>query len=233
MVGEMAVLFARKSVKHVQLSVHPPDGRISMVAPHGTREDVARAFALSKLGWIRDQQDKLQHQPRETPREYIQRESHYLWGRRYLLDIVEKEEKPSISVGHRKISLTVRPGSDSAKRSWVVHEWHKSLLHKEIPKLLEKWQRRVGVDVNGYYLRRMKTKWGSCNHHSGTIRLNTELVKKPKHLLEYVVVHELLHLLEPTHNDLFVELLSEHYPTWREAKLELNNLPLAVTKWRK
>ena len=139
-VGETTVSFACKQVKYVQLSVHPPDGRVSMVAPLGTRVDIARAFAITKLGWIREQQAKMHNQLRETPREFVERESHFLWGKRYLLAIEEKEGKPSVTLGHRTITLSVRPGSNWAKRSSIIHDWHKSLLHKEIPNLLAKWQ---------------------------------------------------------------------------------------------
>ena len=194
----------RKDVKHVHLSVHPPSGRVTLVAPTGTRLEVARAYAISKLGWIRDQQAKLRAQARETPRQFVERESHYLWGRRYLLSVVEEDAKPSVTLDHRRITLTVRPGSSAAKREEVMHEWHKSLLHEAVPALISKWEAKLGVKVAGYFLQRMKTKWGGCNHRARNIRLNTELVKKPKDLLEYVVVHEMLHLLEPTHSERFV-----------------------------
>ena len=223
------ISITRKEVKHVQLSVHPPDGRVSMVVPNGTRLEVARAFAISKLGWIRNQQDTLRSQARETPREYIERESLYLWGKRYLLTIREVNEKPSVSLDHRTIALHIRPNSDFSKRASIIHEWHKSLLHGTVPDLITKWQTRLNVNVNRYYLRRMKTKWGSCNHHAATIRLNTELVKKPIHLLEYVVVHEMLHLREPKHSKRFSELLTLNYPDWRNARTELNELPLSET----
>jgi predicted metal-dependent hydrolase len=193
---------------------------------------VARAYAVSKLGWIRDQQSKLRSQAREAPRQFVERESHYLWGRRYLLSVVEKEEKPSVQLGHRKITLKVRPGSATAKREAVMHEWHKSLLHDVLPGLIMKWEPRLGVRVSSYFLQRMKTKWGGCNHRVRNIRLNTELVKKPKDLLEYVLVHEMIHLIEPKHSERFLALMSEHYPSWREARAELNELPLAAEAWK-
>jgi predicted metal-dependent hydrolase len=143
-----------------------------------------------------------------------------------------RQARPSVRLDHRRITLTVRPGSDMAKRAAVVHDWHKRLLHQAVPKLIEKWAERLQVTVRGYFLQRMKTRWGSCNPRAGHIRLNTELVKKPRHLLEYVLVHELLHLIEPTHNDHFVCLLDEHFPAWREARAELNELPLTAEKWQ-
>ena len=229
--GEVSILVTRKEIKNVHLSVHPPDGHVTLVAPNATRLEVARAYAISKLGWIRIQQEKLALPARETPRNFIERETHFLWGRRYLMTVKFADAKPSISIDHKRITLTVRTGTDLDSRAKVIHAWHKRLLHEVVPGLIEKWQPRLGVKVSGYFLQRMKTKWGSCNHIDGNIRLNTELVKKPKDLLEYVVVHEMVHLLEPTHSERFQLLLHKHYPTWREARAELNELPLAAEAW--
>jgi len=230
--GEIAIAVRRKDIKHVHLSVHPPSGRVTLVAPNGTRREVARAYAVSKLGWIRDQRAKMRAQARETPRQFVERESHYLWGRRYLLSVREEDARPSVRLSHRSITLTVRPGSSTAKRAAVVHEWHKSLLRETVRELITRWEPKLGVEVASYFLQRMKTKWGSCNHRAGNVRLNTELVKKPKDLLEYVVVHEMLHLIEPTHTERFLALMSKHYPTWREARAELNELPLGAETWK-
>ncbi len=232
LLGDMEIQVTRKAIKNVHLSVHPPEGRVTLAAPTGTRLEVARAYAITRLSWIRQQQEKLRNQVRETPREFIERESHYLWGRRYLLSVVEKDARPDVTLNHKRITLNVRPGSTQEKRSKVIHEWHKSLLHKFIPPLISKWEAILGVHVSAYFLQRMKTKWGSCNHQAGHIRLNTELVKKPKDLLEYVIVHEMVHLLEPTHNDSFIARLDKHYPTWREARAELNELALTAEDWR-
>lgn len=231
-VGDITITVTRKDVKHVHLSVHPPDGRVTLVTPKSTRPEVARAYAVSRLGWIRNQQRRLRAQARETPRQFVGRESHFLWGRRYLLTVREDDAKPSVRLSHRSMTLTVRPGSNRARRETVMHQWHKALMHEAVPPLIRKWERTLRVEAAGYFLQRMKTKWGSCNHRARTIRLNTELVKKPKDLLEYVIVHELLHLLEHTHNDRFVALLDRHYPTWREARAELNELPLTAEVWR-
>lgn len=230
--GEITVAVTRKDIKHVHLSVHPPSGRVTLVAPRGTRNAVARAYALSRLGWIRKQQATLRGQAREAPRQFVERESHYLWGRRYLLSVREEEARPSVLLSHRKITLNLRPGSNLARREAVMHDWHKSLLHEAVPDLIRKWERRLGVEVVGYFLQRMKTKWGSCNHRTGHIRLNTELVKKPKDLLEYVIVHELAHLIDPTHSNHFIATLDKHFPSWRDARAELNELPLTAQVWR-
>jgi predicted metal-dependent hydrolase len=231
-IGELSIRLTKKDIKNVHLSVHPPDGRVTLSAPTATRFDVARAYAVSKLGWIRAQQHKLQSQARETPRQLVERESHYLWGRRYLMTVVYRDTKPAVWLDHRRITLSVRPGSDHATRQKVIHAWHKSLLHAVVPALIRKWEPRLQVNVSRYFLQRMKTKWGSCNHRVGRIRLNTELVKKPRDLVEYVVVHEMAHLHEPTHSPRFVALLDERYPCWREARAELNELPLTAEVWK-
>ena len=230
-IGDIAIAMTRKDIKHVHLSVHPPLGRVTLVVPARTRREVARAYAISKIGWIREQRAKFQSQARETPRQYFERESHYLWGRRYLMSVVVEDAKPSVRLSHRRITLAVRPGNTLAKRDQVMQEWHRALLHEVVPALILKWETKLGVNVSGYFLQRMKNKWGSCNHRAGNIRLNTELVKKPKDLLEYVVVHEMVHLIEPTHSERFVMLLNKHYPTWREARAELNELPLRAEEW--
>lgn len=229
--GEVVIEVTCKSVKHVHLSVHPPDGRVTLVAPTGTRLEVARAYAISRLTWIRTQQERLAAQEREAPRQFVTRESHHLWGQRRLLSVVNHDGKPIVKVDHKRIVLSVRPGSDTAKRAEILHAWHRSLLHQAVPPLIRKWERKLGITVRGYFLQRMKTKWGSCNHRAGNIRLNTELVKKPKDLLEYVIVHEMLHLIEPTHSERFTALLDQNYPTWREARAELNELPLSAETW--
>ncbi|MBT1073940.1 M48 family metallopeptidase [Geobacter grbiciae] len=230
-IGELSIRVTKKNIKNVHLSVHPPDGHVTLAAPTGTRLEVARAYAISKLGWIREQQAKLKNQARETHRQFVERESHYLWGRRYLLSVNEQDRKPSVKLDHKRITLNVRPGSSSEKRADVLHEWHKALLHQVVPGIITAWETKLGVKVAGYFLQRMKTKWGSCNHRAGHIRINTELVKKPKDLLEYVIVHEMVHLIEKTHSARFVALLDEYYPTWREARSELNELPLSAVRW--
>lgn len=230
--GEISISVTRKDIKHVHLTVHPPEGRVTLATPSNTRLEVARAYAISKLGWIREQQRKLENQAREAPRQFVERESHTVWGRRYLMSVEYQDAKPAVVLSNRRLTLVVRPDSSIEKRAEVIHEWHKSLLHEVVPPLIQKWESKLKVHVSGYFLQRMKTKWGSCNHAAGNIRLNTELVKKPKDLLEYVIVHEMLHLIEPTHNDRFIALLETHYPSWREARAELNELPLAAEVWK-
>ena len=229
--GDITIALTRKQVKHVHLSVHPPNGRVTMVVPQATRLAAARAYAISKLRWIRDQREKLRTQPRELPRAFVTRESHYLWGRRYLLTVQEIDTKPSVVAKNQRLVMTVRPGASASKRAEVMHEWHKSLMHAAVKPLLSKWEAKIGVKASAYFLQRMKTKWGACNARARNIRLNTELVKKPRDLLEYVIVHELMHLIEPRHSDRFMALMDRHYPHWRDARAELNALPLSAQAW--
>lgn len=230
-IGPLSIDVTMKAVKNVHLSVHPPEGRVTLVAPLNTRLDVARAYAISKLGWIREQQQRLRAQARETPRRFITRETHYVWGRRYLLLVKDRDAKPTVVLDHKRITLTVRPNASSEKRAEIMHAWHKTLMHATAPELIKHWEARLGVKLNNYFLQRMKTRWGSCNARAKNIRLNTELVKKPKDLLSYVVLHEMAHLIEPNHSEEFLALLHRHYPAWREARSELNALPLAAEEW--
>jgi hypothetical protein len=229
--GEITVDVVLKDIKNVHLSVYPPTGRVRISAPIGMSLDTIRVFAISKLDWIKKQQTKLQNQERETPRDFVDRESHYVWGKRYLLTVFERDEAPSIELKHSRMLLRVRPGTDTGKRRALVDGWYRGQLRKAVPPLLEQWQPLLGVTVERFFVRRMKTKWGSCNYRAHTIRLNTELAKRSPECLEYIVVHELMHLLEPTHNARFVELMDRHMPHWRMQRDELNRSPLAHEDW--
>ena len=188
--------------------------------------DTIRVFAIAKLGWIKQQQAKLREQERETPREYVDRESHYVWAKRYLLTVSESDEPPSIELKHSRVLLRVRPGTDEHKRQALVEEWYRGQIKRAVLPLLAKWQPPMGVRVDRFFVQRMKTKWGSCNHKARTIRLNTELTKKPRECLEYIVVHELAHLLEPTHSARFVALMERFMPKWQFYRDQLNRLPV-------
>ena len=225
---EISIKVIRKDIKNSHLSVYPPNGRVILVTPKKTRYEVARAYAVSKIKWIRTQQAKFKGQIREYPRKFINRESHQLWGRYYLMKVDYKNEKPSVTLSNKYIVLTVRPGFGLIKRAKVIHDWHKTLLNSFIPLLIKKWEKKLNVKVSNYSLQKMKTKWGSCNKASARIRFNTELVKKPKDLVEYIVVHEMIHLIESKHNDRFIKILNKYYPFWRDARSELNKLPLAA-----
>jgi predicted metal-dependent hydrolase len=188
-------------------------------------------FAIAKLGWIRKQQKKLREQEREAEREYLNRESHYVWGKRYLLRVLEREAPPSVAFKHSALVLSVRPGATEAKKKEVLERWYRDQIKEITPRLIAKWERLIGVRVNNFYVQRMKTKWGSCSAPAGTIRLNSELAKKPRECLEYIVVHEMVHLLERTHNRRFMSLIEQFMPRWKSHRDLLNRLPVRREKW--
>ena len=229
--NELDVEIIQKNIKNVHLSVYPPDGRVKVSAPSSMSQDTIRVFVISKLGWIKKQQNKLRAQEREAPREYLDRESHYVWGKRYLLKIQETDAPSKIELKHNKLVLSIRPGTSQERKQAVLEAWYRENLKQTVPELIEKWQPLMGVHVNRFYVQRMKTKWGSCSFHSGNIRLNTELAKKPLACLEYIVVHEMTHLLEPTHNSRFVGLVDRFMPKWRFYRDELNRLPVRHEEW--
>ncbi len=231
MLGDIAVDVVLKDIKNVHLSAYPPTGRVRISAPKRMKMETIRVFAISKLTWIKQQQKKLRQQERETPREYIDRESHYVWGKRYLLTVSESDERPSIELKHSSMLLRVRPRTDEYKRQALLEAWFRERLKEAVTPLIERWQPLLGVAVERFFVQRMKTKWGSCNHKARTLRLNTELAKKPPECLEYIVVHELVHLLEPTHNAHFVALMDRFMPKWQFHRQVLNRLPVRREAW--
>lgn len=229
--GGIMAEVAFKDIKNVHLSVYPPDGKVRISAPAHMNLDTIRIFAISRLPWIRQQQDKLRAQPRETSREYLERESHYLWGRRYLLKIVEADAAPEVRLKHRSMVLSTRPGTTGEQRQAIVEAWYREQLKETAPALIAKWESLMGVQVARFFVQRMKTKWGSCNPASRSIRLNTELAKKPRECLEYIIVHEMAHLLEPTHNARFIALMDRLMPNSRMRRDQLNQLPVRHEEW--
>ncbi|OGB04169.1 MAG: metal-dependent hydrolase [Burkholderiales bacterium RIFCSPLOWO2_12_FULL_64_99] len=229
--GELHAEVTRKAIKHVHLSVLPPVGKVRVAAPLSMPLDTIRLFVISKLSWIRSQQRKLQAQERETPREYLNKESHYLWGKRYLLEVIHADAAPTVRLTPRKLIMQVRPGSDQARCSEVLDGWYRQQVREAVPALLAKWEPQLNVNVNRVFVQRMKTKWGSCTPESGYIRINTDLAKKPAECLEYIVVHELIHLLEPTHNERFIALMALYMPHWQQLRMQLNRLPVRHEDW--
>ena len=229
--GGIVLDVVKKDIQNVHLSVYPPSGKVRISAPLRMNTDTIRVFAISKLGWIRQQQQKLRAQERETPREYLDRESHYVWGRRYLLKVVEADAAPSVQIQHGTLLLRVRPGADEATREAVVAGWYRQLLKRAVPPLIEAWEPLLSVTVKRFFVQQMKTRWGSCNPDARTIRLNTELAKKPRECLEYIVGHEMIHLLESTHNGRFTGLLNRFMPQWQHYRSILNRLPVRHERW--
>jgi predicted metal-dependent hydrolase len=230
--GDIAVEVVQKDIKNLHLSVHPPAGKVSIAAPMHMDLDTIRVFAITKLAWIKSQQKKLCEQEREPPREYLDRESHYLWGKRYLLKLVEKQAAPSVELKHNKMILQLRPTASHEKKQEVLDAWYREQLKEVIPPLIAKWEKVLGVKTGKFFVQKMKTKWGSCSPGAKNIRINSDLAKKPLQCLEYIVAHELTHLLERHHNDHFTALMDAHMPQWRQYRELLNSLPLAHQEWR-
>lgn len=230
--GDIEIDVVRKNIKNVHLSVCPPTGKVRISAPLRMNLDTIRGFAIAKLNWIKKHQQKIRSQSRESPRSYIDRESHYLWGKRYLLRLIEIDASPHLELQCDRMLLQVRSGADLQTKRAVFDDFYRCQIETAIPPLITKWEKLMGLQVNSFTIRKMKTKWGSCTPSLGTIRFNLELAKKPAECLEYVIVHEMVHLLEPTHSERFIAILQKHYPTWREARAELNELPLSAEVWK-
>ncbi|MHB1360044.1 MAG: M48 family metallopeptidase [Rhodocyclaceae bacterium] len=229
--GNIPVDVVLKDIKNIHLSVHPPAGKVRIAAPLRMDLDTIRVFAITKLPWIKSQQKKLREQERETPREYLDRESHYVWGKRYLLTLIEQETAPSVELKHNKMILQLRPAASHEKKQEVLDAWYREQLKAAVPALVTKWEKALGVKAGKVFVQKMKTKWGSCSPGAGNVRLNTDLAKKPLQCLEYIVAHELTHLLERHHNDGFTALMDAHMPHWRQYREMLNSLPLAHQEW--
>jgi len=229
--GNITVDVEQKDIKNIHLSVYPPSGRVRIAAPLRMDLDTIRIFALSKLSWIKKQQVKFKGQEREAPRDFINRESHYLSGKRYLLKIIELDATPKVVLKHGTIELFVKPETSREKRKVILDEFFRQQLKESVPALITKWEKRMNVQVNEFGIRKMKTKWGTCNREAKRIWLNLELAKKPVECLEYIVVHELTHLLERHHNDRFIALMDGFMPKWRFFKDELNRLPISHFDW--
>jgi predicted metal-dependent hydrolase len=224
--GEIAVDVVKKDIKNVHLTVYPPTGKVRISAPLRMDLDTIRVFAISKLGWIKQQRKKASEQEREPPREYLDRESHYVWGKRYLLKVIERDAAPGVELKHNQMLLRVRPATGEERKQAVLDAWYRAQLKEAVPSLIAKWEPLMGVKVERAFVQRMKTKWGGCSPGAGSIRLNTDLAKKPRECLEYIIVHEMAHLLEPTHNSRFIALMDLFIPQWRFCREALNRLPI-------
>lgn len=231
-VAGVPVDVVRKDVKNLHLGVYPPAGRVRVAAPRHLNDGAIRLAVVTRLGWIRRQRREFEEQERQSKREMVTGESHYVRGRRYRLDVLEHDGPPSVRLaGGRRLELRVRTGSDRDKREAVLEGWYRIHVSDAAARLLEDWEPKIGVTVADLRVRRMKTRWGSCNQEAKRIWLNTELAKKPPKCLEYILVHEMVHLLERRHTDRFRELMDGFMPTWRSYRDELNRAPLAHENW--
>jgi predicted metal-dependent hydrolase len=228
---DLKVDVVRKDIKNVHLSVYPPSGRVRISAPFRMSLDTLRIFAISKLSWIRKQQKKFKEQLRESSRDFVQRESHYFFGKRYLLKVIEHDAPPKVELKHDKMFLYVRPDSNIEKKREVLEEFYRQSLKELIPRFVSKYEKIMGVKVKEFGVKKMRTKWGTCSRDAGRIWLNLELAKKPKHFTEYIVVHEMIHLVERRHSNIFFAYLDKFVPNWRSYKAELNRSELGHVDW--
>lgn len=231
-VGGVAVDVVRKDIKNLHLGVYPPTGRVRIAAPLALSDEAIRLAVVEKLGWIKRQRSSFKKQPRQSRREMVNGESHYFLGRRYRLRVHEQEGPAHVTIrGLRMLDLFVRPGATAEKRLEVLQEWYRAELKQMVLPLLEKWQRAIGVRVSAWTIKKMKTKWGSCTVDAGRIWLNLELAKKPARCVEYIIVHELVHLIERNHGDRFTELMNRHLPDWPRRRMELQQSVLGAEDW--
>jgi predicted metal-dependent hydrolase len=231
--GNISIDVIRKNIKNIHLAVYPPTGRVRLAAPMKVNDDAIRLFAISKLGWIKRQQRKFQGQERLSPREYKNRESHYVRGQRYLLNVIEEDVPPRVILRSKTyIDLYVRPKTPTAKRHEIMNEWYRAELKKQLPDLIKRWSQRLNIKINQCLIKHMKTKWGSCNIEKRRVWINLELAKKPIHCLEYILVHEMTHLLERHHNTRFSAYMDKYLPQWRSYKQDLNEFPVSHIDWK-
>lgn len=231
-ISDFTIDVVRKEIKNMHLSVYPPTGRVRIAVPLAVEDEVIKLFAISKLSWIKRHQRQFETQERQSPRVFLTRESHYFEGKRYLLRIIEHEATPKIELNNKThIDLYVRPNTTIEQRQIILNEWYRKQLKMHIPALIEKWEKIMDVQVNDWGVKQMKTKWGTCNIEAKRIWINLELAKKPLSCLEYIIVHEMIHLQERYHNDRFLSFMEQYLPQWRFYKEELNRLPVSHGEW--
>ena len=231
-IGNLSVEIVKKDIKNLHLAVYPPHGRVRLAAPEGVNDEALRLFTISRLPWIRKQQRRFASQQREPERNYVQRESHYFFGKRYLLRIFETDKAARVEVKNKTyLDLYLKPGGSKEQRRRLLNSWYRTQLKAQIPEILARWEKKIGVQVEDWDVKQMKTKWGTCNIQKKKILLNLELAKKPLPCLEYIIVHELVHLLERLHNERFLAYLDKFMPRWKHHREELNKLPVSHVDW--
>jgi len=231
-VNDITIDVVRKDIRNLHLAVYPPSGRVRIAAPLKVDDEAVRLFAISKLSWIKKNQAKYINQERQSERKFISGESHYFKGQRYILNVIYHTGYPRVRIRNKKyIDLQVKEGYTAGQRENVITNWYRKSLKEQIPALIEKWQKIIGVDGVQCEVKKMKTKWGTCNREAKRIWLNLELAKKPERCLEYIIAHEIVHILERNHTERFVTIMDKTMPKWREYKKELNQFPLAHEVW--
>jgi len=231
-IAGITINVVRKNIKNLHLGVYPPNGRVRIAVPIIINDDAVRLAVIAKLGWIKRRQESLTKQPRQSAREYITGESHYVFGKRYILNITHTNDQPYIKLRNKKIiDFFVQPSTSYEQKEAIFNKWYHAELKKILPEIISKWELKTGLKIASWGIKRMKTQWGSCNIKDSRILLNLELAKKPVQSIEYIIVHEMVHLLERCHNDKFVKYMDQFMPQWRVFRNDLNLLPLAHESW--
>lgn len=231
-IGDLTIDVVQKDIKNMHLSVYPPNGRVRIAVPLNIDDEAVRLFVISKLSWIKQNQRKFEKQDRQSPRAFAERESHYFQGTRYLLRIKEHNAPPKVEIKTKThIDLYIRPDTTTEQQQSILNAWYRKQLKHKIPAIIAKWEKIIGVTVGDWGVKQMKTKWGTCNIEKKRIWINLELAKKPTNCLEYIIVHEMIHLLERHHNDRFLAYIDKFIPQWRLYKEELNRLPVSHGEW--
>lgn len=231
-VSGIPIKIVRKPIKNLHLGVYPPDGHVRVAVPQHVTDDNVRLAVISRLKWIKTQQASFQSQPRQSQRQMVTGESHYFFGKRYRLEVIERRGSHQVIIkNNRTLQIFVNPGTTRLNRALLLNEWYRLQLKERIPELLSRWEPVIGKEVSDWGVKKMKTKWGSCNITQARIWLNLELAKKPVDCLEYVLVHEMVHLLERNHGDKFLSYLDHFMPRWRQFRDILKSEPLKDEKW--
>jgi predicted metal-dependent hydrolase len=219
--GDIPVIVEYKNIKNLRMTIYPPDGKVSISAPNNTAWEFIQSFAASKIPWIEKHREKFRRHSMVKTR-FQNHEVHYVWGLAYRLELVEQQGHPKIALEEGVLRLYTRPDASKEQKQKLLDTWYRDLLRKAAPRFIQKWEPVIGVTVKGIFLRKMKSHWGSCNCQKQTIRLNTELTKKTPECLEYVLVHEMIHILEPSHNRNFYRLMNKHLPAWKLIRKKMN-----------
>lgn len=222
----------KKDIKNIHIGVYPPNGRVRVATPLKTTDEKIKHIVLTKMDWIKKQQRKFKEQERETKREYVSGESHYFMGKRYRLVVIQTQDKPHVEIIRKtRINMYVKPHASVENKQKILEDYYRQELKNQIPNLLTKWEKRTGITVKEARIKKMKTKWGSCNPKDKRIWLNLELAKKPQHCIEYIIVHEMVHIIEKNHTEKFKSLLNTFMPNWTQCKQELNRGKLGHFTW--
>jgi predicted metal-dependent hydrolase len=219
--GSIPVEVEYRGIKNMRITVYPPDGKVRITAPFDTPMELIRNFAVSKTAWIEKHREKFRSRSK-TPLALKNNGQVWVWGEALVLEIAERRGNPKILVTGGIMKMQVRPGSQAEKHQALLDKWYRRLVGEAAQVLIKKWEPLIGVKVEGLYIRKMKSHWGSCNAVRRTLRLNSELAKKPPDCLEYVIVHEMLHIIEVHHNEKFYRLLNRFIPSWKEIRKKMN-----------